>query len=491
MPGQVEHERKFALEDDQQVPDLSAIARVGPAAEFDLVATYYDSRDFRLAAARQVIRRRTGGNDDGWHLKRPGAGPDQRSELHAPVEHRRPPQLFRDLVAGILDGAPLVPVAEVRTHRSERQLIDTDGTVLAVVCTDQVDASAGTHRQRWREAEVELVDGDTRFLDAVTRALGAAGVQRAASASKAGQALAPAIADAAVADHGAGAAVLAYIAAQVGVLQAQEEAVRLDGPDAVHRSRVATRRLRSALRTFGGIFGTGAVKGLRRELRWHAEQLGGARDTEVLRERLTAALTQIPESARAAVNDRVTTSVAEAHALAHARLVQSMATVRYEDLQLALEQLLAAPRLDWVAGEDAARVLPPMLGAVVGRVRRLARRAASRPGDLTRWHEVRKAAKAVRYGAEALVGVLGGTAEDWRARWEQVTEGFGAAQDCVLATQVLEDLAARAVGEGLPRAPFDVLLEHQDSELRQALARGREALGAALGQPSGPESFGA
>ncbi|HEY3411113.1 MAG TPA: CYTH domain-containing protein, partial [Propionicimonas sp.] len=247
----VEHERKFGLGDDQQVPDLSEVADVGPAAEFDLVATYYDSPDFRLAAARQVIRRRTGGNDDGWHLKQPGAGPDQRTELHAPVELRRPPQQFRERVAGTLDGAPLVPVAELRTHRSERALVGADGTVLAVLCTDRVEARAGVHTQRWREAEVELVNGDAGFLDRVTSALEAAGVQRSESASKAGHALAPAIADAAVADPSAGGAVLAYVGAQIGALQAHEEAVRDDGPDAVHRSRVATRRVRSALRTFG------------------------------------------------------------------------------------------------------------------------------------------------------------------------------------------------------------------------------------------------
>jgi CHAD domain-containing protein len=132
-----------------------------------------------------------------------------------------------------------------------------------------------------------------------------------------------------------------------------------------------------------------------------------------------------------------------------------------------------------------------MLGVAVGRVRKLARRAAAQPGDLTRWHEVRKAAKAVRYGAEALVGVLGEKAENWRARWEQVTDGFGAVQDCVVATHVLEDLASQTVLEGLPRAPFDALLAHQDAALRDALARSREALAIALRKRSGPEHFGA
>jgi CHAD domain-containing protein len=491
VAGHVEHERKFALAEGQRLPGLSELAEVGPVSEFDLVSTYYDSPDFRLAGARQVLRRRTGGTDDGWHLKLPGSGPDQRTELHAPVEYRRPPQHFRELVAGSLNGAPLVPVAELRTHRSEWPLIGPDATVLALVCIDQVDAVAGSHRQQWREAEIELVDGDTAFLDRVTGALQAAGVQPSDSPSKAGQALAPAIADAAVADLSAGAAVLAYIGVQIGVLQAQEAAVRLDGPDAVHRSRVATRRLRSTLRTFADVFEAGSVTAIRNELRWHARRLGGARDTEVLRERLTEALAELPEPAGGVVVGRVTSALADAHAIAHARLVDSMAGHRYEKLQLGLEQLLVAPRLGAAADESASLVLPPMLGAAVGRARKLAGRAASRPDDLTRWHEVRKAAKSVRYGAEALLGVLGGTAEEWRARWEEVTEGLGAVQDCVVAAQVLEELASHTVVEGLPREPFDALLAHQDATRTEALARGRAVLTAALGLQPGPESFGA
>lgn len=490
MAAQVEHERKFALAEGQDLPDLSAVATVGPASEFRLVATYYDTPDFRLARARKVMRRRTGGNDDGWHLKLPGSAPDQRSELHAPVEYRRPPQQFRELVAHTLVGAPLVPVADLRTHRTERRLSGPDGTVLAVICTDRVDARAGSHRQRWREAEVELVHGDAAFLDRVTHALQAAGVALSDSPSKAGQALAPAMADAAATDDSAGRAVLAYVGVQVGVLQALESAVRLDGHDAVHRSRVATRRLRSALRTFADLFTAGSVTHLRNELRWHARLLGGARDSEVLRERLTAALAELPEPAGHAVVGRVTSALADAHAIAHARLVESMAGHRYEELQLALEQLLVAPRLGSSAAEPAVRVMPPMLGGAVGRVRKLARRAASRPDDLTRWHEVRKAAKSVRYGAEALLGVLGGTAEEWRAHWEQVTEGFGAVQDCVVAAQVIEELASHTVVEGLPREPFDALLAHQDAARTDAMAQGRRALAAAMGLEPGPESFG-
>src|SRR5512144_1290328 len=55
----------------------------GPA-EFVLSAVYYDTEDLRLARAGITLRRRSGGSDDGWHLKLP-AGRDARDEVRLPA----------------------------------------------------------------------------------------------------------------------------------------------------------------------------------------------------------------------------------------------------------------------------------------------------------------------------------------------------------------------------------------------------------------------
>ena len=480
MASQVEVERKYNLRKGQELPSLDGVATEGPASEFVLEATYYDAPDYRLTRAWQVIRRRAGGSDEGWHLKLPGSRPDERIELHAPLAQRRLPREFRERVQETLAGAPVIPVAVLRTRRREQQLRAPDGIVLALTCTDHVRASVGSQEQEWWEAEVELVGGDAALLDRIEAVLARAGIHRAEAASKIGRALDRALAATQDDDDSASGAVLAYLADQVGVLQDRELAVLSDEPDAVHRSRVATRRLRSVLRTYAGIFSTGTTKALRTELRWHAEELGAPRDAEVLREKLLASLDDLPAADRRLVGGRIEAALAEAHASAHRQLVESMGTSRYEHLQLELEELLAAPRLNRMAAEPARVVLRPMFDQAVARVRELDAHASARPGDLTRWHEVRKAAKRARYGAELLVPVLGEGAEIRRARWEAVTEALGAMQDAVVAQRVIGDLAWHAVADGVPRLPFDDLRHAQDGVLRESLARGRAALAIAL-----------
>lgn len=480
MADGVETERKYSLGAGESLPSLAEVAREGAVSEFSLEATYYDAPDYRLTRAWQVVRRRVGGADEGWHLKLPGRSPDQRIEVHLPLDPPRLPAAFRARVAATLAGAPVVPVAVLRTRRSERPLLGPDGAVLAVTCIDQVRARVGGRDQEWREAEVELVTGDPALLDRVEAVLAAAGIHRAATGSKIARALDHALTAARTPDGSAGAAVLAYAAEQVGVLQDREAAVREDAPDAVHRSRVATRRLRSVLRTYAEVFATGTTRALRDELRWHAEELGPPRDAEVLRERLLAAVSGLAGGDRELLAGRIGAGLASAHAAAHASLVESMATARYDRLHASLEHLLADPRPGRAGEEPAEVVLPPMLARAVDRVRRLSGHAAARPGDLTRWHEVRKAAKAARYGAELLVPVLGGPAEASRVRWEAVTEALGTVQDAVVAQQVIGDLAWHAVADGLPRLPFDDLRHDQDRLLRESLARGRKALAAAL-----------
>src|SRR5215472_18117737 len=85
--GKIEVECKFSVGAGFVMPGLSAVpgvAAVTAPHTFGLSAIYFDTPGFRLATARITLRRRTGGTDEGWHLKLPPSGAARR-EVQAPL----------------------------------------------------------------------------------------------------------------------------------------------------------------------------------------------------------------------------------------------------------------------------------------------------------------------------------------------------------------------------------------------------------------------
>jgi len=212
----IETERKYDAAAAFALPDLAGLdgvaAVTGPQA-YRLRAIYFDTADFRLAAAKITLRRRTGGTDAGWHLKLP-AGADSRREVHAPLGRGAStvPARLAELVAGWSGGQPLHPIARLATTRRLRRLAGRDGEVLAEVADDLVvgslpaPAAAGPgaagpgapgmpqwrEASRWREIEIELVTGTRELLDAAGDLLCRAGAAPSAAASKLSRLLAAA-----------------------------------------------------------------------------------------------------------------------------------------------------------------------------------------------------------------------------------------------------------------------------------------------------------
>ena len=195
MTEHLEIERKFDVTAGYAIPDLAAVpgcAAVGEPVTHHLSATYYDTAGNRLAASKITLRRRTGGPDEGWHLKLP-AGQYARREIHAPLaagDEARVPEELAGQVAEVIGGLPLAPIAFLTTERTVLTLLHATGRVLAEVADDAVTARrAGTASEalRWREVEVEVPEdsADTQAaLEGTARLLLAAGAQPAAKGSK-------------------------------------------------------------------------------------------------------------------------------------------------------------------------------------------------------------------------------------------------------------------------------------------------------------------
>ena len=480
MPAvHLEVENKYAADEAFELPSLSEmVGERDGAAPFDagspvaegepeghqLGATYFDTADLRLTAAGLTLRRRTGGSDAGWHLKVP-AGAGARSEVRLPLGRatRTVPEPLRNMVWMHSRGAVLRPVAEIDTERTVRRLVDATGQALVELADDRViarrlrsmdsGAIAEGAVMSWREIEVELVGGRADLLEVVDAGLRARGLREATSSSKLAQLLdgqpsprpAPRKAAQWTTRSAAGEVVLAHVREQVEQMQSQDLPVRLDAPDSVHKMRVATRRLRSALTTFKPLFAADVVRPLREELKWLAGELGAARDAEVMRDRVAAAV--LAEEGTGDLGPAAEVADAElgaAYRSAHDRVLAELDGERYHALVASLDRMVATPPLSERAAVRGGKVLPKLVARSYNGVRRLVEEAAAHPAGVEReelLHDARKAAKQARYAGESVSRVFGQDATRFAQTMEEVQEALGEHQDSVLTRERLRELA--------------------------------------------------
>ena len=197
---QIEIERKYDVR-GRKKPKLKLGKlegfTAGEAVEHDMSAVYCDTADLLLARSAVAVRRRSGGADDGWHVKYEAG--KVRGELHFPTLKTAPtrlPAALRKALLGLTLGEDLVPVATVDTHRTLYPVLGEDGQ-WAELCVDTVNARderTGVTRA-WTECEVELSREDLTedqartVFDAVEAVLFAAGAEPSSSAAKIARAL--------------------------------------------------------------------------------------------------------------------------------------------------------------------------------------------------------------------------------------------------------------------------------------------------------------
>ena len=408
-----EVERKFEADERQAIADASTDGRIasalgsrsGPRETHHLDATYYDTEQMRLASAGVSLRRRTGGDDAGWHLKLPRQG-DARDEIHRPLgRSTRPPVSLTRILAGVTGGAPLAPVAVIRTTRTSWPLLDQDGTVLATVSEDDVtghSTDAPEQPLHWAEIEVELVDGGDDLLDHVEGVLTASGIKRSPSGSKIGRVLGERPEGPAPDPASAGGTAHRYLVEHLGAFVRADLSVRTSDVS-VHDLRVESRRLRTALAVYRTLFDESHARHLQQELRWVGRVLGDLRDLEVTHKRLRRALADEPPTVatRTAITPARRLLRADVKA-AQAAVRELLASERYASLLDALQRFVTDPPWTPLSEGHAADVLPELVGKPRKRLRRAAKKLRAPDHGDTERHDVRKAARRLRYTMEVL-----------------------------------------------------------------------------------------
>lgn len=412
MPSSVrERELKLAAPGSLVVPNLVddglGVIAMDELPELSLRSTYHDTADLRLARAGVTLRYRAGDEDGaGWTLKLriPGHDATERDEHHFAGGPDCVPAEASDLVTALVRTAPVQAVATLQTRRRRWRLCGADQQPLAELFDDEISVLDGERVvSRFRELELESRGPDLAVLRPIAVRLRRAGAVLAEPMPKAMRALGPrasASPDVVVPRLGPDAtardAITAALATGLARLVAHDPATRLGDAEGLHQMRVATRRLRSDLRTFRPLLDLAWAQALREELRWLADHLGAVRDLDVQLMRLEATAADLLPGLHPLLDALRSRREADVAALRSA-----LAAERYRLLLDRLHDAVRDPLVTRAASRPAARTLPPLLERAWRRVEPLATNLG--PADpVERFHALRIRVKRLRYAAEAI-----------------------------------------------------------------------------------------
>ena len=475
----LEREVKLGAGPAFHLPDLSGVVdgvAVTPPEAVRMETVYYDTADLRLARWGVSLRYRAG---EGWTLKLPPAAsrntPGQlleRDELTFQGGSKKPPEAAVEVVRAYVRTAELGPVARLSTIRRRVRLVDATGARVAEVVDDEVSVRDGRRvAARFREIEVEVsstTNGANGMVDQLVSRLRGAGAGAPDPTPKHVRALGPRATEAPeVAPHPvqpdspAKDVIKSVVSESVASLLRHDPLVRTSGdPEAVHQARVATRKLRSHLRTFGPLVDPEWTEPLRSELGWLAMGLGAVRDREVLLERLRERAKSLPEADLRSANSLLHILEVEIENL-RKKLLAELGSVRYVDL---LERLVAAahsPATLLEADQPAATVLPPLAAGPWRRLRSAVRQLPDPPTD-PELHRIRILAKRARYAAEAVAPIAGTAAAAFARAAAKLQTVLGEHQDSVTAQAWLR--SARTSGRRAFVAGELIAMEHIAAE---------------------------
>jgi CHAD domain-containing protein len=215
-------------------------------------------------------------------------------------------------------------------------------------------------------------------------------------------------------------------------------------PEAVHKQRVATRRLRSLLRSLRSQSADpDRSEHLREELRWLGAALGEVRDRDVL---IAHLLDELETMEEAAAFGAVLELLDEEREDARRELFAALDSERYRTL---LEELGEPPELENGDLRTAATREHRRLAKSVDRL------DGAEPSD-EELHQVRIRVKRARYAAEAAGG-----GKRYINRAKALQDVLGEHQDAVVAETRIRELVSRLHGTGRTAMAAGRLIERE------------------------------
>jgi CHAD domain-containing protein len=452
-----EPEVKMLVPGSFELPDLDgavAGATLGEVDEPLIEDWYFDTPDLRLARWECTLRHRTG---EGWTVKFPGPSKGivlDREEVAFSGGPGVPPVRAVALLSSLTRGVAVEEVARVRTLRQIRRWLNDDGAVVAELVDDDVRAATPDGEDVvFREIEVAVApDTDVRLLDEVVERLRAAKRSAERPIPKLVRVLGPAALEPPDVDvmplpskPTARQVIQSAFASSVARLLLQLPAARLGtDPEGVHQARVASRRMRSDLKTFEPLLDSEWSTGLEAELEWLIDELGAVRDADILGAKLRDVIARHPEidpdAARAVLQQvRLERRRDRRRLLRH--LVDQRAMVLFDHLVAASVDPAMARRADRPARDVMPKLVRKRWRRLDRAIGRLDRHPA--PAEL---HAVRILAKRVRYATEAVAPAVGKQARRFAKDAARIQDALGELNDAAVAGAWLTEVGERLDG---------------------------------------------
>jgi CHAD domain-containing protein len=452
-----EREVKMIVSDSFELPDLHdaiAGASLGEVEERVIDDTYHDTADLRLARWGCTLRHRSG---DGWTVKIPGPSKGvilDREEVALDGDPGVPPVRALNLVSSLTRGADVDEVARVRTRRLVRRWLTDDGAVVAELTDDEVRGSKPDGGEvMFREIEAELAeDADGGVVDEVVERLTTAKRSAERPIPKLVRVLGPAATQPPDVDvtplpskPTARQVIESAFASSVARLLLQLPAARLGtDPEGVHQARVASRRMRSDIKTFEPLLDAAWSAGLATELGWLIDELGAVRDSDILGVKLDDVIARHPEIDHDAAR-RVLHQVRLKRRRDRRRLLRHLGDERAMQLFDHLVTAAAEPATVSRADRPARDVMPKLVRKRWKRLDRAIDGLGRHPTP-TELHAVRILAKRLRYATEAVAPAAGKQARKFAKDAARIQDALGELNDAAVARAWLTVIADRLDG---------------------------------------------
>jgi triphosphatase len=461
-----------------------------PATASELSDVYYDTQDWRLYRAGYALRvRNTDGQSAEATMKAlvpAEGGLRRRREISEPIESVETlkviPGPVGERVRRLAGTADLRPLFEVHTHRHtyalrtgtpssgeivedtsgniRQQNSEQDAIVVAEIALDEseifANGGASTHLSRVEVevgSDVAIHDGVGDFVEVLREALNLrptrtskfrTGLSVAGLNPEVDPDLGPTEIDATLS---AGEVAFAILRRHFAAMLAHEPGVRLgEDPEELHDMRVATRRLRAALKLYSDVLPKRSER-YERDLRWVAGALGEVRDLDVHLQRLSE-----EASANGEVLEEIVALLRERRVEARRRMLEALDSNRYERLLASFSGTLRRGR----SPTPTAPVLEAAPDLLRDRYKKVRKRANTLREDSPpeHFHELRKKGKRLRYALEPLQEIYGKPAQKMVKLLKEIQDDLGDHQDLIVAAGLMEELGV--AGDCPPQAVFSM-----------------------------------